>query len=178
MAPQSNDEALAALARTPRVVDGLLRGVAPERTRADEGPGTWSAFDVVCHLIAADATSWMPRAETIRAHGKSRPFAPPDPLGDPERFAAQPVEAVLDAFTAARTAHLQTVAGWQLSAADLAREGTHPHIGTVTLAQLFATWAVHDLTHVTQIARVLAWSRRDEVGAWRQLLSLLGRGRT
>jgi hypothetical protein len=166
---------VAALTRTPQVVDALLRGTPAGEHRADEGPGTWSAFDVLRHLISADATSWMARAETIRAHGSERPFAPPDPLGDPAHLETLTIEQLLDEFARTRGTHLRTVDCWRLSADDLARQGRHPQLGIVTLGQLFATWVVHDLNHVAQIARVLAWQRRDAVGAWRRNLAILDR---
>jgi hypothetical protein len=56
---------------------------------------------------------------------------------------------------------------------DLARQGKHPALGTVTLAQLLATWAVHDLTHLHQTSRVMAHQYREAVGPWSAYLGVL-----
>jgi len=45
----------------------------------------------------------------------------------------------------------------------------------VTKRQVLATWAAHDQTHVTQVARVLAKQLAGEVGPWRQYLRVLAR---
>ena len=47
--------------------------------------------------------------------------------------------------------------------------------GRVTLAQLLATWAVHDLGHLAQVSRVMAKQWREEVGPWRAYLPILDR---
>ncbi len=39
--------------------------------------------------------------------------------------------------------------------------------------QLLATWVVHDLGHLAQVARVMAKQYRDEVGAWVPYLPVL-----
>jgi hypothetical protein len=58
-------------------------------------------------------------------------------------------------------------------AADLERHGRHPVLGAVTLGQLLATWAAHDLTHLHQIARVMAHQYREAVGPWSKFLGVL-----
>jgi hypothetical protein len=56
---------------------------------------------------------------------------------------------------------------------DLDRTGTHPALGHVTMRQLLAAWAVHDLGHIVQISRVLATEYREAVGPWRAYLSIV-----
>ena len=51
--------------------------------------------------------------------------------------------------------------------ADLDRHGLHPALGEVTLRELLATWAVHDLDHVSQIFAGMAGSYDDAVGPWK-----------
>jgi len=46
-------------------------------------------------------------------------------------------------------------------------------LGSVTLSELLATWPVHDMTHVHQIARILAHQYRSSVGPWQQYLGVL-----
>ena len=57
--------------------------------------------------------------------------------------------------------------------ADLDRRGLHPSLGEVTLRELLATWAVHDLDHVAQIYAAMAASRDRDVGPWRAYLGIL-----
>jgi hypothetical protein len=40
----------------------------------NEGPGAWSAYDVVGHLIHGERTDWIPRAKRILENGTTVPF--------------------------------------------------------------------------------------------------------
>jgi hypothetical protein len=51
--------------------------------------------------------------------------------------------------------------------------GVHPELGSVTARQLLATWVVHDLNHLKQIAKGMAWQYREEVGPWKEYLPIL-----
>jgi hypothetical protein len=168
-------ETLDLLERTPVVVDALLRGTSASWHAVDEGPDTWSALDVVGHLVHGEETDWIPRARIILEHGDARPFEPFDRFAQLTRFAGWPLPKLLDRFAELRRANLEIVRGWNLTAAQLALPGRHPALGPVTLQQLLATWAVHDLNHIAQISRVLAKRSTQEVGAWRAYLSILNR---
>lgn len=168
-------ETLDLLARTPSVLDALLRDNGTGWHSIDEGPDTWSAFDVVGHLIHGEETDWIPRARIILEHGETRAFDPFDRFAQFQLSAGKSLEQLLDRFAALREENLEILRGWNLSLAQLALTGRHPALGTVTLRQLLATWAVHDLNHLAQISRVMAKRYGDEVGAWRQYLSVLNR---
>jgi hypothetical protein len=163
------------LERTPAVLGALLRGTSTAWHANNEGPGTWSAFDVVGHLIHGEETDWVPRARIILEHGEARPFEPFDRFAQLDRFAGWTLDRLLDRFAELRQANLETVKSWHLTEAQLALPGRHPELGAVTLRQLLATWAVHDLNHIAQIARVLAKRYTEEVGVWRAYLSILNR---
>jgi hypothetical protein len=163
------------LERTPAVAEALLRGTRPSWHRLDEGPETWSPFDVVGHLIHADETNWIPRAKTILEHGEARAIDTFDRFGQFARYGEWALDDLLDRFAEVRRASLQTLRGWHLSDEQMALTGRHPELGTVTLGQLLSTWAVHDLAHVGQISRVMARGYTDEVGPWRRYLSVLAR---
>lgn len=164
-------ETIPTLTRTPTVVAALLGGLDDEVVRSNEGGGSFSAFDVVGHLIDGEQTDWIPRARIIRAGGGA--FEPYDRFRHRERNGDRTLAELLDEFARLRTANLDELRGWQLTDADLERTGEHPEFGTVTLRQLLSTWAVHDLGHVAQMARVLAKRRRDDVGPWRAYLPVL-----
>lgn len=168
-------ETLDILERTPAAVDTLLRGTSTSWHRINEGPDTWSAFDVVGHLIHCEETDWMPRARIILEHGESRPFEPFDRFAHLTRFAGWSLDQLLNRFSEVRKENLEIVRGWQLTEDQLALLGRHPDLGPVTLRELLATWAVHDLNHIAQITRVLAKRYTQEVGVWREYLSILNR---
>lgn len=168
-------ETLDILGRTPAVLDGLLRGSSASWHHIDEGPDTWSAFDVVGHLIHGEETDWVPRARIILEYGEGRPFEPFDRFAQLTRFAGWSLDGLLDRFAERRRANLEIVRNWRLTEAQLALPGRHPELGSVTLRQLLATWAVHDLNHIAQISRVMAKRYTQEVGVWRDYLSILNR---
>ncbi len=168
-------ETLDLLERTPAVLVSLLRGTSASWHAVNEGAGTWSALDVVGHLIHGEETDWVPRARIILEHGESRPFEPFDRFAQLTRFTGWPLDRLLDRFTELRQANLEIVGGWRLTEAQLALPGRHPELGSVALRQLLATWAVHDLNHLAQIHRVMARRYTEEVGVWREYLSILNR---
>ena len=171
--PFDMDEAVAILSRTPAALDALLRGLPEGWIAAHEGGDTWTAYDVIGHLIHGERTDWVPRARIILEHGETRPF---DKFDRFAQFAApkgRTIASLLDEFAAARRDSLRELASLGITAADLGRRGRHPELGTVTLGQLLATWVAHDLDHVAQISRVLARQYSDEVGPWRAYLRVI-----
>ncbi|MEO6222042.1 MAG: DinB family protein [Vicinamibacterales bacterium] len=167
------DEALPVLQRTPAVVRELLQNLPEPWIMANEGPGTWTPFDVVGHLIHGERADWIPRVELILQHGDSVPF----PAFDREAmFAAskgRSLTELLDTFQLLRTRSLNRLSALGLTHADLARLGKHPQLGAVTLGQHLATWVAHDLSHVSQVVRVMAGRYSEGVGPWRSYLSIL-----
>ncbi len=169
------EQAALVLQRTPAVLHALLDGLPDAWVRANEGPDTWSAFDVVGHLIHGEETDWIPRAEIILRDGESRAFKPFDRHAMLERSKKKSLRDLLDAFASLRAANVARLLAMDLGAEQLALRGRHPALGTVTLAELLNTWVVHDLGHVAQIARVLARQRGDAVGPWKAFLPVLAR---
>lgn len=165
-------DSIAVLSRTPGVVDGWLRGLPVAWIRAQDGPGTWSAYDVVGHLVHGEKTDWIPRARIILEHGDTRAFEPFDRFAQLQR-ADESLDQRLDDFATLRRASLEALSGMELTSADLQRRGRHPELGEVTLGQLLAAWTAHDLNHIAQIAGVMARGYRDQVGVWRQYLGVM-----
>jgi uncharacterized damage-inducible protein DinB len=165
----------AILARTPSALHALLDGLDTSWTTTTEGPDTWSAYDIVGHLLHGERTDWIPRAQLILAQGDHRRFTPFDRFAQFEASQGRSLGELLRAFTAQREASLATLHAWQLSEAQLALEGEHPAFGVVTLRELLATWVAHDLGHIAQIARVMARQYRAAVGPWREYLPILDR---
>ncbi|HJW09576.1 MAG TPA: DinB family protein [Holophagaceae bacterium] len=168
-------EAEAQLARTPGLLKSWFTGLPEASLLADEGPDTFSARDVLAHLIYGERTNWLPRARIILQHGEARPFVPFDRRGFLDEARGWTLDALLDEFQRAREDNLSALRALGLGEADLGRRGTHPALGSVTLEQLLATWVVHDLGHVAQAARVMAKRYRAEVGPWLDYLPVLTR---
>jgi uncharacterized damage-inducible protein DinB len=163
------------LRRTPDVLDALLRTLPDPWVRENEGPDTWSSFDVVGHLVEAEATNWIPRIRHLVAHGESVVFPPFDRFGFVDKSQGKSMAELLDTLRAARARSLAALDELRLAPRDLARRGRHPEFGSVTLGQLVATWAVHDLNHLGQITDVLARQHGAAVGPWRAFLGILER---
>jgi len=167
------EETLALLTRTPDVLNALLRGMPETWTKSNEGAGSWSPFDVVAHLIHAERGNWIPRARTILDHGETQAFAPFDREGNFSDSRRKTLEQLLDEFAQARAESLRQLRAMNLVPRDLEKKGKHPSLGTVTLSELFATWAAHDLTHLHQISRVMAVQYREAVGPFRKYLGVM-----
>ena len=172
---QSLEKTLAVLERTPGVVDAMLRGLPKEWTRSNEGEGTWSAFDIVVHLIHCEHDDWVRRVRLIleSKDGEVREFAPFDRWGEIQESQQTPLAELLEMFAAVRKENLRTVREWGLGPKELALRGRHPALGEVTLAQLLATWAAHDLYHLHQMSRVMAHQYREAVGPWERFLGVM-----
>jgi len=167
------DHAQQALRRTPAILDAWLRACPDDVVRENEGPETWSAFDVVGHLIHGEKTDWLPRVKVILDEGPGGEFQPFDRFAQFEASAGKTIGQLLDEFAALRAVSLEALAGLHLQPADFDRTARHPALGVVTLRQLLATWVVHDHDHVMQIARVLASRWAPHVGPWRAYLRIV-----
>ena len=161
------------LRRTPGTLRVLLDGIADSWARGTEGPETFSPFDVVGHLIDGEETDWIPRARIILARGADPRFEPYDRFRHRDRNRSRTLDSLLTEFAELRAANLELMRSWRLGEAELDLPGNHPSLGRVTLRQLLASWVVHDLGHIAQVARVLAKQSRDEVGPWIAYLPVL-----
>jgi len=166
-------DTIAILTRTPAILNTLLRGLSSTWVRGNEGKDTWSAFDIVGHLIVGERTDWMVRARIILENGESRPFDPFDRFAQLTQSQDRSLDQLLDDFARVRKENLVALQALNLQREDLNRRGRHPRLGVVTLSQLLATWAVHDLTHLHQLSRVMAHQYRDAVGPWSAYLGVL-----
>lgn len=167
------DEAFELLTRTPATLRALLAGLSEPWTTANEGGDTFSAFDVVGHMLEGEQADWVTRARIILDHGTSQPFKPFDRVGHRERNKGRTLESLLNEFERLRLANVAEVRSWALAPAALDKRGVHPAFGEVTLRQLLATWVAHDLGHLAQISRVMAKRYRDDVGPWIAYLPVL-----
>jgi uncharacterized damage-inducible protein DinB len=161
------------LSRTPAVLETLLQGLSNDWTHNNEGENTWSPFDVIGHLIHGEKTDWMTRMEIILSKGTQQKFDSFDRFAQFEESKGKTLAQLLEEFKNVRKKNLALLESKKLNTADLQKKGLHPVFGEVTLEQLLATWATHDLGHLGQVARVMAKQYKTAVGPWRQYLPIL-----
>jgi hypothetical protein len=166
-------EATQILERTPAVLTEMIAAIPDGWIKCTEGAGSWSCYDIVGHLIHGELTDWIPRARIILEHGEAKAFEPFDRCAQFREDQTRPISALLDQFAFLRAENLAILQGMRLTNEDLARKGTHPELGTVSLGQMISSWAVHDLAHISQIARVTAKQYSQEVGPWHQYMTIL-----
>jgi hypothetical protein len=170
--PFNLNDAVAVLERTPAGPAALLSGLPETWIRSTEGEGTWSPYDVIGHLIHGERTDWIPRARHILA-SEARAFESFDRTAQFTVSEAKGLGDLLATFADLRRENVAALVEMNLTDADLERKGLHPELGDVTLGQLLATWVVHDLDHVAQIARTMAKVYGEATGPWTAYLSIL-----
>jgi DinB superfamily len=165
--------AIEILQRTPATLSALLSGVSDAWTLPNEGPDTFSPYDVVGHLIHGEKTDWVPRAQRILEFGTDKTFDVYDRFAQYEASKGKSLQQLLDEFAELRKQNIIWLQGLGLTETDLDKKGMHPSLGEVTLRNLLATWVVHDLTHLAQVTRVMAKQYKDEMGPWPQYFRIL-----
>jgi hypothetical protein len=162
----------AVLLRTPGTLRALLVDTPDEWALSDEGPGTWSPYQVVGHLTHIEEVDWIDRTKVILAQSESRTFEPVDREAGFTRFAGWSMNDLLDRFASIRSSNLQQLDAL-VSVNDLQLRAVHPAFGEVPLSQLLATWVVHDFNHLSQIVKTMAKQYTDAIGPWRSLLPIV-----
>jgi len=163
------------LRRTPSTLNLMLQDLPDDWLMTNEGPDTWSPYDVVGHLIHGEETDWIPRAKMILEHGESRAFTPFNREAMFEKSKGKSIADLLKTFAQLRAESLRQFDELNLTPELLEKRGLHPELGPVTLGQLLATWVVHDISHVAQIARVMSKQYGEAVGPWKAYLPVLTR---
>lgn len=168
-------QAVEILEQTPKTLHALLAGLSDPWIFTNEGPGTWSPYDVVGHLIHGEKTDWIPRAGIILQQGETKTFTPFDRFAFSRASEGKTLDELLDTFEKLRKENLRALEQLKLEPHHFDLKGRHPEFGPVTLGQLIATWAVHDLGHIGQIVRTMANRYNNTVGPWKTYLSILKR---
>lgn len=166
--------AIEILQRTPATLDSLLRDLPEPWLIQNEGPETWSPYDVIGHVIHGEETDWIPRAKIILDYGETKVFESFDRVAMFEASQGKSMVELLDTFADLRAENLRELQSMNLTPDLLDKRGRHPELGVVTLKQLLSTWVVHDLGHIRQVVRVMSKQYGNAVGPWRAYLSILG----
>lgn len=168
--PESSYEILE---RTPSVLSTLLSGLSEEWIINNEGPDTFSPFDVVGHLLHGEKTDWVTRAKLILEPGPVKTFEPYDRFAQYEESKGKTLSQLLDEFERLRKENIDWLRSQHVTETDLDKTGIHPVLGEVSLRNLLATWVVHDLTHISQVTRVMAKQYQSEMGPWPEFFRIL-----
>ncbi|HLG38477.1 MAG TPA: DinB family protein [Chitinophagaceae bacterium] len=161
------------LERTPAVLKTLLSNQDDSWIMNNEGPDTFSPYDVIGHLIHGEKTDWRERTNMILEYGASKSFVPFDRFAQYEASKEKTLQQLLDEFERLRKENMYWFKSLKLSESDLDKKGLHPVLGEVSLRQLLSTWVVHDLTHIAQITRVMAKQYKEEIGPWTAFFRIL-----
>ena len=167
--------ALEILEQTPKTLQSLLSNLSDDWIYCNEGDETWSAFDVVGHLIHCENTDWVPRLNIILNDAKDKTFEPFDRFAQFENSKGKTLKYLLEEFQQLRAKNLEYLKSLQLSDNELSLKGNHPELGEVSVKELLATWVTHDLGHIAQISRVMAKQYKSEVGPWVKYISILNK---
>ena len=167
------EKSIEILRSTPAVIRSMLSGLSDDWIYADEGLETWSPYIVVGHLIHGEKTDWIPRMEIILAEAQDKIFVPFDRFAQFENSKGKSLADLLDEFEFLRQSNIDILEQRRITDDDLQKTGIHPVFGAATLAQLLATWVVHDLNHISQMVRVMAGQYRNETGPWREYLRII-----
>ncbi|WP_394173298.1 DinB family protein [Guptibacillus hwajinpoensis] len=169
------NEAIEVLERTPQTLEGFLTGLSDGWLQTNEGEGTWNVSEVVDHLIEGEKTNWIPRIEVILNEGENRSFPPFDRYSHLTKEAESSIDQKLAEFKKVRAESLARIKELIESEEQFELTGIHPAFGEVKLRELLSTWVVHDLTHLSQIVRVMSERYRSDVGPWQEYLGVLKR---
>jgi hypothetical protein len=160
------------LRRTPDALQAMLSDLSQDWITGDEGPDTWSPYQVVGHFTHIEECDWIDRTRVILEHGTERVFEPVDREAGFTRFKEWKLVDLLGRFASVRTSNLEALDAL-VGVEDLGRRGVHPTFGEVSLGQLLATWVVHDLNHLGQIVKTMAKQYTRAVGPWREYLPII-----
>ncbi|MGK2862307.1 MAG: DinB family protein [Chitinophagaceae bacterium] len=161
------------LERSPKVFNSLLQNLPEHWTKSNEGPDTFSPYDVIGHLIHGEKTDWRPRTMLILKNDIPEPFIPYDRFAQFENSKGKSLQVLLDEFEKLRAENMTWLKSLKITDNDLEKKGIHPSLGPVTLKQLLSTWVVHDLTHIAQVTRVMAKQYKEETGPWAEYFRIL-----
>lgn len=167
------EKAVEVLSRTPQVLNAMLAGLSNEWTQTNEGPGTWSPFDVVGHLIINEEVNFLSRAQLILNNQEPQVLSRINMRAHVQRFSNIPLKEQLQLFEKLRVQNIAMLQRFSIKEDDLLRTAVHPEVGIVQLSNVLSTWVAHDLTHIGQIVRVMARQYKAEIGPFIYFLKRL-----
>lgn len=167
-------KSIAVLERTPNVLSNMLQNLPNEWVNCNEGTETWSAFDVIGHLIQGEKADWMIRTKIILSDKTDKSFEAFDRFAQFKNSEGKSINDLILEFASLRKVNLEELKSLEINEIDLRKTGNHPAFGTVSLRQVLATWVAHDLSHIAQISRVMGKHYKEDIGPFVQYLRIMG----
>jgi uncharacterized damage-inducible protein DinB len=159
MAMMNKQRCLAAMVRTPVILQAVLRDVTADRARqATDGPDGWSVVQILCHLRDFDGF-YQHRIQMML--DESNPHLPAydhEAIAIEQNYQGQDIADVLAAYLASRRQFVTMITG--LSDEQLERDGIHPESGSMTVLEQAFRSVTHDIDHTEQIVRALGYAAR------------------
>ena len=168
------EKSIEVLERTPIAIEALVEGLSKDWIYAKEDNEDWSVHKVVSHLIYGERTTWTPRLEMIMSNFPTKEFEPTDDVEEHfTKMESKSIRELIFQLKYLREINIDIVQAYNITNDDLSSTATHPNLGIVTLKELLATWVVHDMAHLSQIARIMAKKLGEDVGPWKDQLGIL-----
>jgi hypothetical protein len=167
------DNAIEVLKRTPIVLETLLSGLPDDWIHCNEGPDTWSPFQVVGHLIVNEETNFLVRAKMILSNQEPKLLSRISMTSHLDRFKSVPLVDQLILLKELRSQNIISLSSFSIVDTDFDRIAIHPEIGVVNLTNVLSAWVAHDFIHIGQITRVMAKQYKNEVGPFIKYLTRL-----
>lgn len=167
------NKTLEILDNTPSVLRALLSNLNEDWTQHNEGGESWSPYDVLGHLIHGEKTDHMARVNKILGDDPVNTFAPFDRFAQFEESKGKTIQQLLEEFAIVRKKNMDYLRSKKLQPFQFELVGNHPSLGVVTLRNLLSSWTVHDLTHISQITRVMAKQYKENIGPWIEYFRVL-----
>ena len=155
------------LESTPQILRALLSGITEEDATWKPVPDRWSVAEVLEHLSHVEGHCFRARIDlSMEKDGAAWESYDQKAYEAAGAYSGRTAEDSFDHFEEQREDNLDCLTSLEESAA--ARKGVHPEMGEITLAELVAQWAFHDLGHIRQIAELIRARRYyAEMGPFR-----------
>ncbi|MCA1031692.1 DinB family protein [Bacillus timonensis] len=161
------------LTRTPSTLKSLLSGLPEGWVKNRESEDSWNVYEVVGHLIECERYNFIPRVKMILIEGEATTFPPFDRYSQLSKYKNESVEELLELFEQLRYENIEILKRLINEEIDWEKKGVHPEFGAVSLREQLSTWVVHDLSHISQMTRVMANRYYDDVGPWKKYLRVM-----
>ncbi len=149
---QSKEWVLKALREAGGTLISEFYGFGEEELRWRPGEDEWSLKEIAAHLRDAEELALAQLRALAEGATGPLPAWDVDVLPSERDYQGQEIEAALLDLRSLRRE--TTYLLWELTDADWERQGEHPYRGQVTLGEIAADLARHDLEHLWQVRRM------------------------
>jgi hypothetical protein len=136
-------------------IRSLAEGVSVDQARWKPDPETWSALEVIAHLLDEEREDFRVRLDII-LRDPQKAWPPIDPEGwvVSREYNRRDLAETLNDFLVEREKSLSWLSGLEYPNWDAVYQA---RFGEITAGDMFAAWAAHDLLHLRQLVE-LQWA--------------------